>query len=295
MKKPNFFIIGAAKCGTTSLYTWLKQHPEIGMSKNKEPAIFSRLIQSPYEIQDYDTLYPKRQYKILGEASTIYLYDKDSANLIQKTLGDNIKIIVCLRNPVDMVYSLWKYNVRDGSETLSFENALEQENMRFHDKKFRSTHPNSFPNFFYKRRALFGQQLDRYYKYFSKKNIHIIFLDEMENNPLATLKKIFKFLEIEYHPINTIKKNISGGLWSKNIHNFLKSKKHPLRKPFRRLPKSLKIQIWNTLYTMNMKNYNNVFPKLGETTYSKLMPLFKTDIKYLENITEIPKIYERWQ
>ena len=145
---PNFLIIGASKCGTTSLYYYLKQHPEISFSDLKEPKYFSSVNESfphngigdksvdKYAIKsltEYKSLFADLHNKRVGEASpdTLYFYDK-TASLIKETLGD-IPIIIMLRNPVKRAFSAFMYLKRDSREKLSFRDGLLAENRRLKD------------------------------------------------------------------------------------------------------------------------------------------------------------------
>ena len=96
MTLPNFIIIGATKCGTTTLYSWLKQHPDICMSSDKEPTVFVSEIPAKLNVSDYEWLCPVKR-KRTGEASVIYLYDSESAMLIKNKLGKDV-ILSALEN-----------------------------------------------------------------------------------------------------------------------------------------------------------------------------------------------------
>lgn len=115
MKKPNFFIIGAPKCGTTSLAAWLAEHPQIFMSPIKEPQFFNKDVGFPMKsLQAYEKLFKDASsgHIAVGEATVLYLYSKVAVRNILDYNPD-AKFIVCLRNPVDMAYSLheqWFFN-----------------------------------------------------------------------------------------------------------------------------------------------------------------------------------------
>ncbi|RLG08342.1 MAG: sulfotransferase, partial [Thaumarchaeota archaeon] len=111
MKKPNFFIVGAPKCGTHAMYTFLKAHPEIFMPERKEFQYFATdLVRgTQYELSEEEYLSYFRiakDEKRLGEASTWYLYSKKAASNIKK-FNPHAKIIVMLRHPIEMMYSYW--------------------------------------------------------------------------------------------------------------------------------------------------------------------------------------------
>ena len=121
MKKPNFFIIGAPKCGTTSLAAWLAEHPNIYMSPIKEPHFFCsdfNVVIIPNEAEYY-RLFKKAgdQHMAVGEASTSYLYSQVAVPRIERELP-GAKYIVMVRNPVEMAYSLHEEFVFLGAEHI---------------------------------------------------------------------------------------------------------------------------------------------------------------------------------
>ena len=115
MKKPNFFLIGGPKCGTTSLQEYLAQNPKIFMCTPKEPCYFDSDLpwpDSPKTEREYMRLFENANdsHMAVGEASTNYLY---SAVAVEKILRFNpcAKFIVMVRNPIDMAISLHSYSV----------------------------------------------------------------------------------------------------------------------------------------------------------------------------------------
>ncbi|HET9485956.1 MAG TPA: sulfotransferase, partial [Chryseosolibacter sp.] len=142
-KLPNFLIVGAAKCGTSSLHKYLEQHPETFMSKVKEPRfISSQVMSGPLrgpgdhkveawyvkKYEDYVRLFEGAEnYPAVGESSadTLYFY-QGTIPVIKQYLGDP-KIIIMLRNPVKRAFSSYQHLVRDLREELSFEEGLKEE------------------------------------------------------------------------------------------------------------------------------------------------------------------------
>ena len=132
MKKPNFLIVGAAKSGTTSLFHYLKQHPEVFMPDLKEPQflvcekIKGRLHKYIDSAAEYYELFEKSTEKCAGEASVFYLYYFEEAiKNIKKELGSDVKIIIVLREPVSRAISAYEHVLRNNpKEKLSFKEAL---------------------------------------------------------------------------------------------------------------------------------------------------------------------------
>jgi len=205
---PNFILVGAIKSGTTSLYHYLNEHPQIYMPRIKEPRFFTssallkkekfnnkflkRFAPAPINnLDDYKSLYSNVKNEIaVGEASPQYLFTYETTiPLIKKYLGD-IKIILILRNPVDRAYSAYKHTRRNDPnapylhEKLSFIDALKDEHTRF--KK------GNYPMiFYYKSMSMYYNQVKSYKDNFSQ--VLVCKYDELESDPLLLMKKIYTF------------------------------------------------------------------------------------------------------
>ena len=211
---PNFLIVGASKSGTTSLYYYLKQHPEIFMSEVKEPHFFTRgVVAKEYDLEGYLSLFSSFQAQTAiarGEASTAYLYAPDAPGNIKKHVPE-MKIIISLRNPVEMAYSLYWHMVRHADETLSFEEALAKEKERQKNPQF-ALNANQYPdNYFYKSRVNYVEQVKRYLDLFGDQ-VLILLYEELQNDPIAICKKIYHFLGTEDHFIPDAKTHYNKGI-----------------------------------------------------------------------------------
>lgn len=286
MMCPNFLIVGAAKCGTTTLYTWLKRHPDVFMPWNKEPTCFVRSIPSKMTFTEYTSLF-KPGYAKIGEASVAYLYDYHSPKLIKKYLGGDIKIIVCVRHPAEMVYSLWKHNIRDEAEDLSFKDALNQENNRLTSNTFKHSHPNNHINFYYTDRARFGEQILRYYHEFSKRNVLIVPLEDIREEPKETYKGILSFLGLKFVETQFTKENVAGGLHSVVLNRMLMDSSSIIRKPFKLLPTKIKKRLWHFLYYSNRKTSGGNFSPMSQEIRCEIMYKLTDDLTLLRRLTGI--------
>ncbi len=208
-KKPNFFIVGAPKCGTTSLYEYLRQHPDVYMPHSnerywlyKEPYYFcDELIDWPgLRIQDeksYLSLFKSAgNEKCIGEATALYLFSQQAAKRI-KNFAPEAKIIIMLRNPAEMMKA-WHHDcVRWGHENvINFEQALSLENERKRGKQLPGG--SGYPGcLLYSEMATFAPQIKRYFDVFGSASVKIVLLDDLANNPLRTYAEVTRFLEIE--------------------------------------------------------------------------------------------------
>lgn len=200
---PNFLIVGAAKCGTTSLYYYLRQHPEIFLSANKEPKFFSSLVlkfplRGPGDDfvekhrmvkswEAYGQLFAEvRAERAVGEASTDYLYrGRQIIPHIRQRLGDP-RIIILLRDPVERAFSSWRHLRRDGRETASFDDALEAERERqLLNWEFIWS---------YKDVGFYAAQVRAYLENFSR--VHVCLFEDFAARPGEELRAIYRFLDV---------------------------------------------------------------------------------------------------
>ncbi len=207
-KKLSFFIIGAPKCGTTTLYKWLSQHPNIFLPNNKEPCFFcdykdnfkgprasSFFSSIPTSSYEYDALFNNAgEGDIIGEASVPYLSDKNAPHRIKK-YNPKAKIIVILRNPAQRAYSEYMHTIRDGYENVSFKESLELEEER--------KESNWIPNFFHITRGLYSENISTYINLFGKENVKIFLFEDIVTDPDKLISDVFEFIDIAPSPINT--------------------------------------------------------------------------------------------
>jgi len=195
---PNFVVVGAAKCGTTALFEYLNQCPEIFIPKRKECRFFSEMpgdfvggAAADFQndtiktIEEYKELFAVSNALYKGDISNDYLYyhDRAIAN-IKKYLGDGVKIVLILRNPVDRAYSNYNHAVRLGSEPLSFMDALEAESARIKNNY-------AWP-FYYIDVGLYYKQVRAYLDNFC--NIELCFYDKHKENINMMFYEIYKFI-----------------------------------------------------------------------------------------------------
>ena len=210
---PDFLIVGAARSGTSSLYFYLRDHPEIFMPEFKEPHFFSFLGKSSphpkrpsWILKDYLELFvPSREDQIIGEASASYLYFyEDSIRNIKRTYGKaykNVRIVMILRNPVERAWSYYMLRKRGGYSKDFFEAIKEIEALG---------NEREFHNFILS--GMYYEQVKAYLECFGY--VKIFLFEELKSNPVQVVEGICEFLSlnnITYTPkyMNTAY-NISG-------------------------------------------------------------------------------------
>ncbi len=195
MQLPNFLLVGAGKSATRSLYNYMIQHPDVFMPSLKEPQFFvatevkNRIQKWVDDFHDYKQLFAEADgKKAIGEASVMYLFFYNEAiKNIKKFLGDQIKILIILRNPVDRAYSAYNFvHVNNPDEKYSFEEALEKEDERWNN------HSTLFMQ--YRRMGLYADAVEAYKNNF--RQVHIMWYDEFRKDPAIVLKGAFSFLGI---------------------------------------------------------------------------------------------------
>ncbi len=201
-KKVNLFVIGAPKCGTTSITNWISQHPNILLSSLKEPYYFdtdhpvSRIKRNK---ASYERLFKNadENHRYLAEGSTRYLYSKVA---VQNILAYNpeAKFVVCLRNPVDMAYSLHQQEVFSCHENLkSFYEAWAVQKERNKGRKFPEDCKDKVFLEYNKVCAL-GTQCELLLQKVDRDKVHFILLDELKEDPEKAYKALLSFLGLAY-------------------------------------------------------------------------------------------------
>lgn len=198
-RRPDFFIVGAPKCGTTALWTWLRQHPEVFMPERKEPNFFCSDLEISRAIRDEDAYLalfaPARDEKRLGEASVRYIYSLEAPRLIREFQPDAY-IVAMLRNPVEMAYSLHGELVAEGAEDITdFEQALAAEDDRRAGR--RVPRRRNARMFLYRDRARYAEQLERWFGIFPRERIHVIIFEDFKADPPASFRRLLEFLDVD--------------------------------------------------------------------------------------------------
>jgi len=200
MKKPNFFIIGAPKCGTTSLANWLSEHPNVYMSEYKEPHFYSSdfSYNVPYnDYRSYLSLFDKvnERHLAVGEASVWYLLSEDAVCNIESDI-EEAKYIVMVRNPLEMAVSLHAQMVFSGLETeCSFEKAwnLQGERKIGNRVPFGVVNINQLQ---YKRACSLGWMVERLYSLVPKDRVLVMLLEDVRDNPRKEWARLLSFLGV---------------------------------------------------------------------------------------------------
>lgn len=209
MRYPNLFIVGAPRCGTTSLAYYLSQHPEVFFLLDQEPLFWAKDIIDRPQIQNekrYAHLFSNtRNKKWVGEKSTFYLYSKEAPYLIKKNIP-NAKILILLRDPVEMARSIHNSFFNsvwfEKEDLCNFEEAISEEGAR------RARSSLRFESYFYTELGMYHKYVARYMRIFGKKNVKIVFFHELKKNPKLVYKEVLSFLKLNEYSPNLAPKNV---------------------------------------------------------------------------------------
>jgi hypothetical protein len=205
---PDFLIIGAQRCGTTSLYNCLVRHPKIVPALRKEVHYFDNNYDQSldwykafFPLQTFRGEYATASSPLRGEATPYYLYHPHAYRRIAQALP-TVKLIVVLRNPVDRAYSHYWHEVRMGFEHLAFREAVAQENERIRpgtrmllrDEHYRSVEHQHFS---YVSRGIYHQQLRRYLGLFDRDQMLVVISQLLFTDPRGVIRQVFRFLKLD--------------------------------------------------------------------------------------------------
>ncbi|WAH36938.1 sulfotransferase family protein [Alicyclobacillus dauci] len=285
--KPNFFIAGAAKSGTSSLFHYLGLHPKVYMSPIKEPHFFCDEYFPDHfsgpgdegfsknrlrDINEYLKLFAASdQAKVVGEGSVYYLYFPGVAEKLYQ-FNSQAKVVLILRNPVDRAFSAYMHTVRDGRETLTFEEALQQEESR--------RHQGYQPLWWYRELGLYSCQVQRYIRVFPKDQLKIYLFEDLQDTS-KVINDVLSFLGLENdeHIDTSVRYNESGVPKSRFLYNFF-AKPNVLKeiaKPL--LPQKFRQRLGQRAKTMVLQKES-----MDPNTRLELQRYYRQDIEKLQTL-----------
>lgn len=200
-RMPNFFIAGAARCGTTSMWDYLKQHPDIFLPEAfrvKEPSFFC----DSYGIKSrakYRALFRDAgEQKMVGEASGPYLTAPEAPARIKAEIP-GARFIIMLRNPAVRAFSLFKWLRDNGYEScLDFPEALRLETLRMSDPSFQAGCPQYYYNYLYFHSGLYAGQIRRFFDVFGRAQIQVVIFEEFIVDPARHVRDAYEFLGVDH-------------------------------------------------------------------------------------------------
>ncbi|MBO0320979.1 sulfotransferase [Muricauda sp. CAU 1633] len=294
--KTNFLVLGVPKAGTTSLYEYLKEHPQIYLPSKKELhhfsySLISQRTQGPgdkdvlreltKEPDQYQKLYTgvTSKHKVIGEISPSYYYfiNKIGTDLKNK-MSENPKVCIILRNPIYRTYSNYKHQVRMGYEKESFDVALKNEEKR--------TEYGYGDFWMYKKHSFYAENLRQTIKIFGKENTKVLIFEEFIQEPHKSLIELFDFLEVdsEFKPDSLRKVFNEGGGYNNNMLSRFLLQPNKFKNWFKKIvPKNLLNKLTGFKSSYLSKN-SKKFQSMDETMINELVQFFKEDVNQVKSI-----------
>ena len=282
MTMPNFLIIGAMKSGTTALYYYLEQHPEIYMSPVKEPNFFSSQEQenaadTVTHIKTYQNLFRGASgKKAMGEASHSYLYEPGAAAEIRRYVPE-AKLIAILRKPIDRAYSHFLHMVRSGTEPLDdFAQALQEDEEGIHKER-------TFQD--YIGRGLYYDQLRRYFSRFPREQVRVYLYEDLRDAPISTVQDVFRFLDVNdsFVPDVSVRRNVSGHPKNKILDGLLRRQSRIKHAAKIYLPARMRWRLSKAFDDLKTRNLVEP-PPLQSDVRRQLISVYREDILKVQGL-----------
>jgi len=285
--KPNFLIVGAPKCGTTAMWRYLDQHPDIFLSQRKDIHFFGSDLmfrrRDRFSQEQYEMFFSNTTAKARGEASVWYLHSKKAAEEIA-AYDPKMKIIIMLRDPIQLMYAHYtqmRLNALGDEDLTTFDQALEAEPAR--KKGQRIPKNNSIVSaLFYTEIGRLSVQIQRYLEHFPRDQVLFLFQEDMKENMPALYAQTLSFLDVdteflpEFTRINSHKEIRS---------EFVRKLIGKTPSPFKRiLPSSQQKKFSRWLRKINSKHAKR--PSLNPALEKKLRVQFSPEIDALSQIVE---------
>lgn len=291
MRTPEFYIVGAPKSGTTAMYQYLGQHPDIFLPATKELRFFGGdLDVRGFAQRDVDTYLSSfagaAPTQRVGAAYVWYLYSKTAASEIHR-FTPNARIIVMLRAPAEMLYSLHSEHLSNGNEDLkSFEDALEAEEDRRAGRRI-PQHAHLPQGLLYSEVARYAEQLERYLEVFGRHRVHVVLYDDFANDTAASYSETLRFLDVadDFRPSQFDIVNPNKRVRSEAVRHFLA---RPPQLPRRIIRAAVPRTVRRTLYE-RAQGLNLTSPPrapLADATRDYINGLFRADVRRLGEILE---------
>jgi hypothetical protein len=295
MPKPNFFLIGAGRSGTTSVYNYLKQHPEVFMSPTKEINFFAydgesecRQWMGEIETRDYFPVVTMDTYleifegasdeTAIGEASVLYLHNPNAARRIRDFAPD-ARLVAILRHPVDRAYSSFFMHVREGREKRSFMEAIRHEQAGLEDLSL------MYPQRHYLGLGLYSRYLLPYFEVFERSRLSIHLYDDLKTDPSGLMRSLFRFLGVSeaFSPDMSRRHNVGGMATNRFWHAFL-VRNFLTAAIGKRLPGWARSSALGVQDRVRAKRL--VKPRLSAELRRELTEFFRDDISTLEDLIQ---------
>lgn len=263
----DFMIIGAQKCGTTSLAAQLAAHPQVCFCREKEPGYFHKTADWAAGLDGYHALYDPRPGQLLGEASTFYTFFPEYRGTAERLFDYNpaLKLIYVMRQPVERVISHYTHNFVREIDTRPPDVAV-------------------FSDPAYVGRSRYAVQIRPYLELFGPENVLLLVFEEYTADQIGALQRVAGFLGIDPAPFaetDTTPQHQSVGqpyLRSEALRNFTHS--GVFQKMRGIVPAAIRQPIRHKL----LSNTISEKPRFSDETKAALWRLLEDDVRVIEDI-----------
>jgi hypothetical protein len=288
-RRPDFFIVGAPKSGTTAMYEYLRTHPDLFLPERKELRFFGRDL----EIRDRPTL-SAEEYgahfagagptQRIGTAYVWYLFSRLAAEEIQQYAPD-ARIVVMLRNPVDMLHALHAEHLSNGNEDIvDFTAALDAEPERRRGERI-PPHAHLPQGLWYSMVPRYAEQLERYHARFGRDRIHTILYDDFSRDVPSAYRAVLRFLDVpeDWRPASFDVINASHRTRSERLRHFLA---RPPELPRRMIRSVVPGPVRRSLYerAKRLNEAQAVRAPMPPATRERLRGLFREEVERLSQL-----------
>jgi hypothetical protein len=255
VRAPDFFLVGAPKCGTTALHRWLRDHPQVYLPAEKEPHCFAPDLDLDRVVGDaYLRLFREAgSARRVGEASVFYLYSRQAAREIFE-FNPEARILVMLRNPVDVMHAYHSERLWRGTENIpDFEAALAADEERQAGRRL-PPGVRFLEGLRYRDLATFSHQLERYLETFGSDRVHVMLHDDLARHTGRVYADVCRFLEVDsdFQPEFTVV-NGNKSVRSARLREAMRDRRSPLRRMARLLPLELRRKAERRLRRLNTR------------------------------------------
>lgn len=219
---PQWLVVGAQRCGTSSLYEYLVRHPQVCRAAKEEIHYFDNnyhrgvnWYRGHFALADgTPATDASPSHKVTGEASPYYMAHPLAVERIASDLP-GVKILVVLRNPADRAYSHHYHECRMGCETLSFEEALDREAERLAGEAERIRSDPTYysfahQNFSYVTRGYYADQVERIFRLFPRRDVLVLCSERMLRETAAVYAEVLSFLGLPAYPVSHFPRHSAG-------------------------------------------------------------------------------------
>lgn len=288
-KLPNFIVAGFPKCGTTSLFYYLTEHPEIYLPRQKELHFFSQHVlghthleenkefKKTYvrDIESYEKKYHEAQNELaIGDVSPSYAVYPTSIPYIKKYLGENVKIIILVRDPVNRTFSNYLHAVREYREKMEFYESLMDEPRRIKE--------NYADFLLYTKNSFYSANIKKYKESFN--DVLVLTQEDLLRDTKGQLSMVYRFLNVQegFIPKSLGTKFNEGGAFSDNFITRFILKPNPLRTFItKNIPMTSTVKRFKRAI---LGKYRVDTPKLDLKSEKYLIEIFKEEVSELSNM-----------